>query len=267
MNDATYIGLDVHQATILVVLDSAGQLVMEAILETKAETILQFIRGLRGSLHLLTKALSAAWQIRRNQGAPRWPVDSTARTSEFTRATQDRKSARRETASWAAFVISDSPTRSSLSSFSALTQSSTSLPCSLPRVRYSSYARRAISSLVGSLRCIMGTSSLDLVQRPIVQRTQLTASSQGNTRVARSAGRYNPTVLLPGAEDMLKSPTLFFEDLLHLADFLSDFPGELLAPAFGFQVGIVGQSSNFFSKILPLALSLVLCFMGIPSLR
>jgi hypothetical protein len=40
MNDAKYIGLDVHQATISVaVLDSSGKLVMEAILETKAETI------------------------------------------------------------------------------------------------------------------------------------------------------------------------------------------------------------------------------------
>jgi hypothetical protein len=52
MNDAKYIGLDVHQATISVaVFDSAGKLVMEAILETKAETILQFLHGLRGSLH------------------------------------------------------------------------------------------------------------------------------------------------------------------------------------------------------------------------
>ena len=51
MNDAKYIGLDVHQATIAVaVRDSRGNLVMEAILETKAETILQFIRGLHGSL-------------------------------------------------------------------------------------------------------------------------------------------------------------------------------------------------------------------------
>jgi hypothetical protein len=40
MNDATCIGPDVHQATILVTaLDSAGNLVMEAIPETKAETI------------------------------------------------------------------------------------------------------------------------------------------------------------------------------------------------------------------------------------
>jgi hypothetical protein len=41
MNEAEYIGLDVHQATSSVaVLDSAGKLGMEAILETKAETIL-----------------------------------------------------------------------------------------------------------------------------------------------------------------------------------------------------------------------------------
>jgi hypothetical protein len=49
MNDPKYIGLDVHQATIrATVLDSTGKLVMEAILETKAATILQFIHGLRG---------------------------------------------------------------------------------------------------------------------------------------------------------------------------------------------------------------------------
>lgn len=63
MNDAKYIGLDVHQATISVaVLDSAGKLVMEAILETKAETILQFIQGLRGSLRVtLEEGTCAAW--------------------------------------------------------------------------------------------------------------------------------------------------------------------------------------------------------------
>jgi transposase len=63
MNDAKYIGLDVHQATISVaVLDSAGNLVMEAILETKAETILQFLHALRGSLHVtLEEGTCAAW--------------------------------------------------------------------------------------------------------------------------------------------------------------------------------------------------------------
>src|ERR1700731_1044469 len=63
MNDAKYIGLDVHQATISVaVLDSSGKLVMEANLETKAETILQFIRGLRGSLCVtFEEGTCAAW--------------------------------------------------------------------------------------------------------------------------------------------------------------------------------------------------------------
>jgi transposase len=63
MNDAKYIGLDVHQATISVaVRDSAGKLVMEAVLETKAETILQFVRGVRGSLHVtLEEGTWAAW--------------------------------------------------------------------------------------------------------------------------------------------------------------------------------------------------------------
>jgi hypothetical protein len=64
INDAKYIGLDVHQATICAaVLDSTGKLVMEAILETKAETILQFIRGLRGSVHVtLEEGTCAAWR-------------------------------------------------------------------------------------------------------------------------------------------------------------------------------------------------------------
>src|ERR1700691_1933277 len=63
LNDVKYIGLDVHQATISVaVVDCAGKLVMEAILETKAETILQFIRGLRGSVHVtLEEGTCAAW--------------------------------------------------------------------------------------------------------------------------------------------------------------------------------------------------------------
>ena len=52
-----------HQATISVaILDSAAKLVMEAILETKAETILQFIRGLLGSLHVtFEEGTCAAW--------------------------------------------------------------------------------------------------------------------------------------------------------------------------------------------------------------
>lgn len=63
MNGEKYIGLDVHQATIsVVVLDSTGKLVMESILETSAATILQFFAGLRGRL-LVTfeESTSAAW--------------------------------------------------------------------------------------------------------------------------------------------------------------------------------------------------------------
>jgi hypothetical protein len=63
VNDAKYIGLDVNQATIsATVLDSTGKLVMESILETKAATILQFIHGLRGSLHVtFEEGTCAAW--------------------------------------------------------------------------------------------------------------------------------------------------------------------------------------------------------------
>jgi len=63
MNGAQYIGLDVHQATISVaVLDFASKLVMEAILETKAVMILQFVHGLRGILHVtFEEGTCAAW--------------------------------------------------------------------------------------------------------------------------------------------------------------------------------------------------------------
>lgn len=63
MNDAKYIGFDVHEATITAaVRDCTGKLVMEAILETKAVTILEFVGGLRGSLHVIfEEGTWAAW--------------------------------------------------------------------------------------------------------------------------------------------------------------------------------------------------------------
>jgi hypothetical protein len=63
MNDAKYIAMDVHTATIsAAVRDSSGNLVMEATLETKAETILEFVHGLRGSLHVsFEEGTSAGW--------------------------------------------------------------------------------------------------------------------------------------------------------------------------------------------------------------
>src|SRR5579862_2393371 len=63
MNDVKYIGLDVHQATIsVVVLDSVGHLVMESIIETKAASILQLLHGLSGSLQVtFEEGTCAAW--------------------------------------------------------------------------------------------------------------------------------------------------------------------------------------------------------------
>jgi len=63
MNRAKYIGMDVHKETIsIAVMDSAGKLVMESIIETKAGTILQFIQGLRGSLYVtFEEGTWAAW--------------------------------------------------------------------------------------------------------------------------------------------------------------------------------------------------------------
>ena len=63
MNSTKYIGMDVHQATISVaVRDSAGKLVMESVIETKAATILEFLGGLRGSLWVtFEEGTSAAW--------------------------------------------------------------------------------------------------------------------------------------------------------------------------------------------------------------
>jgi transposase len=63
MNDAKYIGMDVHKETIsIAVIDGSGKLVMESVIETKALTILQFIQGLRGSLHLtFEEGTWAAW--------------------------------------------------------------------------------------------------------------------------------------------------------------------------------------------------------------
>jgi transposase len=63
MDSKKYIGMDVHQATISVaVMNSAGKLVMESVIETKASTILEFLQGVRGSLCVtFEEGTSAAW--------------------------------------------------------------------------------------------------------------------------------------------------------------------------------------------------------------
>jgi hypothetical protein len=63
MNDAKYIGMDVHKVAIsIAVVDWSGKMVMESVIETKALTILQFVQGLHGSLHLtFEESTWAAW--------------------------------------------------------------------------------------------------------------------------------------------------------------------------------------------------------------
>src|SRR6516162_5003868 len=58
-----YIGMDVHkEAIVIAVLNDGGKLVMESIIETKASSILQFIHGLRGELHVTwEEGTWAAW--------------------------------------------------------------------------------------------------------------------------------------------------------------------------------------------------------------
>jgi transposase len=63
MDTKKYIGMDVHKETIsIAVMKGDGKLVMESIIETKASTILQFIEGVRGDLHVtFEEGTWAAW--------------------------------------------------------------------------------------------------------------------------------------------------------------------------------------------------------------
>src|SRR5437660_9744549 len=63
MDSTKYIGMDVHkEVTSIAVMNGDGKLVMESLIETKAITMLQFIQGLRGSLHVtFEEGTWAAW--------------------------------------------------------------------------------------------------------------------------------------------------------------------------------------------------------------
>ncbi len=63
MNSVKYVGLDVHTETISVaVLDGEGQLVMQSVLATRASGILDFLHGLRGTIHLtFEEGTHSAW--------------------------------------------------------------------------------------------------------------------------------------------------------------------------------------------------------------
>src|SRR6202043_4235019 len=63
MDSKKYIGMDVHKESIsIAVRNGAGKIVMESVIETKANMILQFIDGLRGDLQVtFEEGTSAAW--------------------------------------------------------------------------------------------------------------------------------------------------------------------------------------------------------------
>src|SRR5215468_524912 len=63
MTSTKYIGMDVHTESIsIAVRNSAGKLVMESVIETKASVILQFFNGLSGELHVtFEEGSAAAW--------------------------------------------------------------------------------------------------------------------------------------------------------------------------------------------------------------
>src|ERR1700692_2237847 len=63
MTSIKYIGMDVHKESIsIAVMNTAGKIVMECVIETKASILLQFIHGLRGDLHVtFEEGTWAAW--------------------------------------------------------------------------------------------------------------------------------------------------------------------------------------------------------------
>jgi transposase len=63
MTSTKYIGMDVHKESIsIAVMNAAGKIVMECVIETKASILLQFIHGLRGDLQVtFEEGTWAAW--------------------------------------------------------------------------------------------------------------------------------------------------------------------------------------------------------------
>jgi transposase len=63
MNSVRYLGMDVHRDTISVaVLDESGRLTMQSVLATRAGAILDFIHGVRGTLHVtFEEGTHSAW--------------------------------------------------------------------------------------------------------------------------------------------------------------------------------------------------------------
>ena len=75
MSQEKYIGMDVHQATISVaVMDAQGKLIMECLLETKAATIVEFVRGLQGAAVPHLRGRNSGCLVARSAETPRRPA-------------------------------------------------------------------------------------------------------------------------------------------------------------------------------------------------
>ena len=63
MNGLSYIGLDVHQDTVsAAVLDHQGRLMMQSVIATRAAAILDFLHGIKGTLHVtFEEGVHSAW--------------------------------------------------------------------------------------------------------------------------------------------------------------------------------------------------------------
>src|SRR5256886_17358566 len=63
MDNLRYIGLDVHRDTIsAAVLDHDGKLIMQSVVPTRASAILDFLHGIRGTLHVtFEEGIHSAW--------------------------------------------------------------------------------------------------------------------------------------------------------------------------------------------------------------
>ena len=58
-----YVAMDVHKASVVVgVRDAAGKVIGQAVVETKAQTIRDYVRGLSGTIHLtFEEGTQSAW--------------------------------------------------------------------------------------------------------------------------------------------------------------------------------------------------------------
>ncbi|MBS1807402.1 MAG: hypothetical protein JST84_04330 [Acidobacteria bacterium] len=89
MNNIKYGGMDVHKAiTVIVVLNSLGQVESHTEVETKAQTLCDFFRGLRGTVEVTVEegVKPLGWPNYSGLLSPRWSFMNHAITNLFARA-------------------------------------------------------------------------------------------------------------------------------------------------------------------------------------